>query len=308
MHSLIHILQQQLAQGNIATVFHVLINFMKLEQPELETSIVALAGQFSGWQRDRELGLTQDTLTGNRIHHALAQILAETTRVGWKLKAGVSEETVVAELKEQARPQTSPITWNRLTPFFVESYDILATLGAEKGGRSAQIWRPYADGRWTASFEDGCFCLENVTAPEAVKYHWINWNHTDMTHTPVSVEVMISPHERQTSLSSAGLMLCFREPQKHYLAFVVQPPNRFLCLRRDEGGITTLAAGRSPEIQADQFTLLGAIRQNDLLQLFANEQLLATLPLSSQDHGEVGIIALSTGKYLFDNLTLYGQS
>jgi hypothetical protein len=307
MPPLIHILQQRLAQGDITSVFHVLMNFMKLEQPELETSLVALSGQFSAWQRDRELGLTHDSLTGNRIHHVLAQILAEIAKGGWTLNAGVSEETIVAELKERIRPQASPITWDQLTPFFVESYDILATLGAEKGGRAAQIWRPYTDKHWTANFEEGCFCLENTSAPQAVKYHWINWNDAEMTHIPVSVEVMISHNEHHTSLSGAGLILCFREPWKHYLAFVVQPPNRFLCLRRDDHGMTTLAAGRSPKIQADQFTRLGAIRQNDLLQLFIGEQILATLPLSSQDYGEVGVIALSTGKYLFDNLTLYSQ-
>jgi len=128
-----------------------------------------------------------------------------------------------------------------------------------------------------------------------------------MAYIPVAVDVTIPMHHQQTSLSGAGLMLCFRNPQKHYQAFVVQPPNRFLCLRRDEHGMTTLAAGRSPHVQANQFVRLGAIRQGEDLQLFAQEHLLATLPLSSQDKGEVGIIALSTGTYLFDNLTPYAR-
>lgn len=200
-----------------------------------------------------------------------------------------------------------PIDWGDLRLIFCESFDAadanvdnLETLKTKFN----DIWLPYKEEIWSATITEGVYKLTNVTNSSAVQYQYLSVNKMDMGEFPLSAEVM-ARSTKSTLISGVGLVYRYRRESKDYYAFVLSKDDGFTFYRRQAGEFIPLYSGRSNVIHLDKFNKLAIIGKQSTFSLYINDNFVKTIRDSALVGGDVGIIAMGIGEFLFDNFTVY---
>jgi TIR domain-containing protein len=206
-------------------------------------------------------------------------------------------------------PQT-PGVWSRLMPdIYFQGFDFVDASVEHARRIMGDFWTLGQDGPWYGEVVDGVYRLINPAARENVKRFnlWLKHRRYKLGQAPVSVDVRVyDRHDAPTTPSSAaGLIYRFDRATQDYYAFTVGFQGTYSVLRRDSQGLRTRGIQRHDAIRpgADAFNTIAVWGEGASLHLFINGQLVRTLDVEAGD-GDVGLVAVSTGVFEFDNLSI----
>lgn len=185
--------------------------------------------------------------------------------------------------------------WQERSPYFTETFDLENT--------ASKIFCNYKDDNWTGQREDGTYKLTNITDENAVKYHFFQVNKQVMPYFATSVEVKMV--DTVGSNACCGLQFCYDEATKCYYSFCINNNGQYNLWLKKQDGYKPIISERSEFIIRSEFNKIAFIKLNDNIYLYINNQFVKKVTESSLEKGHTGIIAFSTGTFLFDNLSLF---
>lgn len=116
------------------------------------------------------------------------------------------------------------------------------------------------------------------------------------------VDMTILKGDTSGAQTMGGLVFRLDATAGSFYSFTISPAGAYLLSKVDGGNFTSLADGLSNAIRASlgQSNTLTIIAQESTLMLFVNGHYLATVHDSTLTSGEIGLIALGTGKTAVD--------
>ncbi len=95
------------------------------------------------------------------------------------------------------------------------------------------------------------------------------------------------------------------EEEKRYYAFFLNAGNNISLSVTQAGKLTFLWSQEIVKIKSSDFTTLQMIGKGNTIELFVNNEPVHTVTDTIHGSGDPGVIALSVGKYLFDDFAIY---
>jgi len=123
-----------------------------------------------------------------------------------------------------------------------------------------------------------------------------------MTHGPEIGGTM------NDKLSGAGLMFGFDPQTKHYLAFVKGAGRSYAIYKRSAEGLRRITSGTSNAVRPNQANQLAIVPGKSGINFYINGSHIAGIKDETAVSGGAGMLAISSGMFLFDNFTLYKSS
>jgi hypothetical protein len=151
------------------------------------------------------------------------------------------------------------------------------------------ILTPGADGAWTVTI-DGVAELANDQDANAIKFYKINTLRGGVSR------------DFPTKNSAAGLLYRHDDATRSYLAFVVGAQRWTLYQRGPDGMRPRLSAALPPS--QESVRRLRIQPEDDKLVLEIDGKPVANVQIAGMPGSGVGIVALSTGRFDFDNLAV----
>jgi len=157
------------------------------------------------------------------------------------------------------------------------------------------------DGAWAGSLENGRYILENSSDNSAVRYYYFSpdTGHS-LTNSRISVEVDGSFSKNDFD-SGAGLIFDLDSGTRFYLAFVIMNQNEYGIIKRDENGFKIMMRGTHSAIVNGKPNRLSIISEKEKVAFLINEQEIGSLGHRSGEANGIGLLALGTGRFIFDN-------
>jgi hypothetical protein len=162
------------------------------------------------------------------------------------------------------------------------------------------ILTPGADGAWTVTI-DGVAELANDQDANAIKFYKINTLRGGVSPADAAVAVDVSG-DFPTKNSAAGLLYRHDDATRSYLAFVVGAQRWTLYQRGPDGMRPRLSAALPPS--QESVRRLRIQPEDDKLVLEIDGKPVANVQIAGMPGSGVGIVALSTGRFDFDNLAV----
>lgn len=158
-------------------------------------------------------------------------------------------------------------------------------------------------GAWTATLTGTSYQLVNQSDPNAAQYYYV-LSVPDQPPGPISqgtasVVVMV---EGEGDHAGAGLLFALEPETRDYYAFVATTDG-YAFYRRDEDGFERMISARSSLVNRGASNRLAITATGPELQLFVNDQSIARINRADPADGGIGIIALGTGTYTFEEFT-----
>jgi hypothetical protein len=209
-------------------------------------------------------------------------------------KATQPAATVAAVAAAPAPPNWEQI--RALPVIYAETFDSATVL---------DIWKPQSPPRppWTEELKNGRYCTTNRTDDTAIHYVHVSVDKHDVNDAPVFMRVQ-AEGANPTAFAGGGVLYRFDGAARTYYAFVLSPTGQVTFWRRDKDGLTKLFAGTVPRTAPGQPTMIGVVGRGSRLFLFADDTLMATVEDGVLARGLVGAIALSKGRFCFDDFTV----
>gem|GEM_PF-1994259 len=212
-----------------------------------------------------------------------------------------------AETKRTPRMTLEPdsIVWADLQPLFVEDFTEL-TRG--KGARRRMLGGSLFFGRhgaWTGILTNGSYVLVNDSKRDDIKYCYLGHDKLSLAQAPVSVEVALEAVAQDQDLAGAGLIYRFNPLSGSYYAFLLKPQQSFALFHGDAAGFHLIYSGKSAAIRVGELNRLSVLGVEHSLSLYINEQRVKTIEDNLPCGDLVGIVAVSRGRYRFDNFALF---
>jgi hypothetical protein len=171
----------------------------------------------------------------------------------------------------------------------------------DRGPALDGIITPAIDGPWELTIADGVAELKNGTDPNAIKFYKIDKLRGGMTPAGAALAVDVSG-DFKTKNSAAGLLYQHDSASRSYLAFVVGS-QRWTFYQRGPEGMRPRLTGVLPA--SKQATRRLRIQpDNQKLTLEIDGQRVGSVQIANMPGSGVGIVALSTGRFDFDNLAV----
>lgn len=158
---------------------------------------------------------------------------------------------------------------------------------------------------WIGAITNGTYRLINTTNKEDIKYFYIGLAGKDLSEAAISVEVKVDLIEGATSFSGAGLLYRFDRNTRFYYALILHADQSYTFYSRNASGIKDIYSGRSDSIRPREYNKLAIVGCGSQLGIYINDDLAQTVEDTEHKSGDVGIIAMSTGMFLFDNFAIY---
>lgn len=243
---------------------------------------------------------------------AAAAVVAALIVSVWLLRDGDTasagarpDATVVEKATQPAATVTAaaaaavPPNWEQiraLPVIYAETFDPATVL---------DIWKPQSPPRppWTEELRNGRYCTTNRSDDSAIHYIHVSVDKHDMNDAPVFMRVQ-AEGANPTAFSGGGVLYRFDGAARTYYALVLSPSGQVTFWRRDKDGLTKLFAGTVPRTAPGQPTMIGVVGRGSRLFLFADDTLMATVEDGELARGLVGAIALSKGRFCFDDFTV----
>jgi hypothetical protein len=159
---------------------------------------------------------------------------------------------------------------------------------------------------WTGKLVKDAYMLTHTGKPGAVRYyfrHRINDHHLlGLAAFPLSVEVQGTMND---DLSGAGLLYGYDPQTRYYLAFVKGTGKTYAIYSRNANGFRRVVGGTSEAINPNQTNQLAIVPEGADIKFYINGVQLATMADEGASSGGAGLVAISSGMFLFDNFTIY---
>lgn len=185
--------------------------------------------------------------------------------------------------------------WLEKTPEHLETFDFENT--------ASKIFHSYESEVWKGVLENGVYKLINKMDEKAVKYHHLKINNQNMSNFATTVEIQIK--DGVYPKSSGGLMFCYDSESKNYYSFTIDNGKQYKLWLRTNSGYQPILSGRTNYIIPNEFNKIGFIKSYGIINIFINDKYLRRVKEDSIKEGDSGIIAISTGEFIFDNLSFY---
>jgi hypothetical protein len=167
---------------------------------------------------------------------------------------------------------------------------------------------PKANDPWTGMLTKDAYALTNAGQPGAVRYYFRQSLDGaaggTLSENALSVDIAGTMNEK---ISGAGLLYAFNPKTKHYLAFVIGAGRAYAIYKRDATGLRSIVDGTSEAVQLQQANRLAIVPDGSGIHFYINGTQVAALKDEAASGG-AGILAISSGMFLFDNFTLYKPS
>lgn len=159
---------------------------------------------------------------------------------------------------------------------------------------------------WTGMLVQDAYTLTHTGKPGAVRYyfrHRINEHHLlGLAAFPLSVEVEGTMND---ALSGAGLIYGYDPQTRYYLAFVKGTGKTYAIYNRNAAGFRKIVGGTSEAINPSRTNQLAIVPEGSKIKFYINGIQMATMEDEGATSGGAGLVAISSGMYLFDNFTIY---
>jgi hypothetical protein len=174
--------------------------------------------------------------------------------------------------------------------------------------RFGKIWLLGKRGKWQGQVADGVYTLWNTAGTDAVLHSRIRYyepedHPVELGDCKVSVKVRVEPPN--DGHSGGGLLFRMAGEEKHYYAFFLNAGNNVSFTITQSNKLSFLWSQEISEINSSTFTTLQIIGSGQQLDLYVNNACVYTATNTVLCSGDPGVIALSIGKYIFDDFAIY---
>jgi hypothetical protein len=198
-------------------------------------------------------------------------------------------------------------------PLAIDQMRILYEETFDKGDDSAQpFWGLLDIGQkqndpWVGVLAKGAYGLTNTGKPGAVRYYYRNNldDGTKLSECAVSVEVGGTFNEE---ISGAGLIYELDATNKYYFGFLIGRGRTYAVYQRSQDGMRRVVSGESPAVRPNQSNRLTLVPHANIINFYINGKHVAKVGSGTPLQGAAGIMAISSGFFMFDNFTLYAVS
>lgn len=162
------------------------------------------------------------------------------------------------------------------------------------------ILQPGPDGPWNLTLGNGVAELENSTQANAIKFYQVE-KIGDVAPSGAAVAVDISG-DFTAKPSAAGLLYRHDNATGSYLAFVADA-KRWTFYQRGPEGVRPRLSGELPASTAAS-RRLRIQPDGDKLALEIDGKQVGAVQIANMPGNGLGIVAFSTGRFVFDNLAI----
>jgi hypothetical protein len=159
---------------------------------------------------------------------------------------------------------------------------------------------------WAGMLTKGVYTLTHTGQPGNARYYFRQYlDHAadrGLSAYPLSVEVSGTMNEK---ISGAGLLYAYDPLKKHYLAFVKGPGKTYAIYRRDSEGLRRILGGSTAAVHPRKTNRLVIVPEGATINFYINGTQVAALKEEIPVAAGAGILAISSGMFLFDNFTVY---
>ena len=159
---------------------------------------------------------------------------------------------------------------------------------------------------WTGLLGKRGYELIHTGRPGAVRYYFrqrLDAQH-DSTLSEQALSVEVSG-QFDGEIAGAGLLYAFDPETKQYLAFVKGKGNAYAIYQKNQDGLRKIFGGKSTAIHPAPPDQLAIAPRGNTINFYINGTHIATIKDKSTPTGAAGLIAISAGRFVFDNFTLY---
>lgn len=204
-------------------------------------------------------------------------------------------------------------------PLFFEGFDDDELDFDAMRRRYGEQWIIGEDGPWMGEVRDGRYLLENRWNPNAVRYIFVGMSAPDdqrieLGDARASLQVELDPSPGVPQVG-AGILYRFNEKKQHYLALVLahltadgaqNPYVGWVC--RDDLGFCIRHLEPATWLEPGRPVLLSITGRGPEIELRAQGNHFHTLTVEDQLVGDPGLIAFGTGRFRFDNFTIWPKA
>lgn len=182
---------------------------------------------------------------------------------------------------------------------------------AELQAKFEGIWLVGKKSDWEGRIENGVHTLCNVTGDTTASFtNRLRYYASESDNTPAplgdsKVTVKVRTEPPHTTHSGAGLRFRSVEGKTDYYAFVLNPGNSVSLLHRAGNKLRILWSGEVSPSPQKAFRTLKIIGRETTLHLYVNNKLLHSAKKLDLLDGDPGIMAYSTGCFVFDDFAIY---
>jgi hypothetical protein len=159
---------------------------------------------------------------------------------------------------------------------------------------------------WAGMLTKGVYALTHTGQPGEARYYFRQYlDHSadrGLSAYPLSVEVGGTMNEK---ISGAGLLYAYDPLKKHYLAFVKGPGKTYAIYRRNSEGLRRILGGSTDAVHPRKTNRLAIVPEGATINFYINGTQVAALKEEIPVAAGAGILAISSGMFLFDNFTIY---
>lgn len=172
------------------------------------------------------------------------------------------------------------------------------------------IWLVGKKSDWEGRIENGVHTLCNVTGDTTASFtNRLRYYASESSNTPTplgdsKVTVKVRTEPPHTTHSGAGLRFRSVEGKADYYAFVLNPGNSVSLLHRAGNKLRILWSGEVAAPAEKGFRTLKIVGRGTALHLYVNDELLHSAKELDLLDGNPGIMAYSTGCFVFDDFAI----
>lgn len=159
---------------------------------------------------------------------------------------------------------------------------------------------------WTGMLTKGAYVLTHTGKPGAVRYYFRQRldeaSNNTLSEAAISVDVSGTMNG---DISGAGLIYGYNPQTKHYLAFIKGAGRSYAIYKRNAEGMRRIMGGTSNAARPGQNNQLAIVPKGSNINFYINGTHVAEIKGEKAISGGAGILAISSGMFLFDNFTLY---
>lgn len=163
-----------------------------------------------------------------------------------------------------------------------------------------------ANDPWTGMLTKDAYVLTHTGKSGAVRYYFRQRldGASDNTLSEAAISVDVSG-TMNGDISGAGLIYGYNPMTKHYLAFVKGAGRSYAIYKRNAEGMRRIMGGTSNAAIPGKTNQLTIVPEGSHINFYINGTHVAEIKGEKAVSGGAGILAVSSGMFLFDNFTLY---
>lgn len=232
--------------------------------------------------------------------------------VGYISLKGLTPEAfasvIKSKLEGKAKTKSTVKRPSEFRRIYFEGFDYLQLRQKDAKQLLGHLWLIGKKGPWLGTVTAGEYHLSNLQKPDAslnnkIRYFEPADHQIDLGDCRASVRVRTEPPN--DAHSGAGLLFRASDDGTAYYAFILHPGSSVSLAEMRMGKLSFLWSQEIPRIAANTFVTLKAVGEGKMITFYVNDSPIYTKTDSTLLNGSVGVMALSIGKYIFDDFSIY---